>query len=188
MAVIEKKIGEIKNTENKMSEISHIDDRIELIREAWKDLGEPYLYGGETDEDGGDCSGKVQTWLRKIPGLYSFVPDRCAYDIYLFYKSHGCRDLTVVEIKPGCLTFFGRTSRISHIKLHTHVVRRQESIGTDIVEVISHEGIDAGGGGSEVTNREEARRAAAGVRISSSIHHGSLRVKYIIDPFEIFGF
>jgi len=94
----------------------------------------PYRWGGDDPIAGFDCSGGVQEILAVMgvdpPG------DQTAHDLYLTFKRYRVKD----EIHAGCLIFYGKESRITHVGF---------SIGDGVM-------FEFGGGGSATKTEGEA--------------------------------
>lgn len=84
-------------------------------------LGKPYVWGGESEEEGGyDCSGFVYCVLNKC-GMK--VPRTTA-------QGYSALGKTVTNIKSGDLLFFGKsTKRINHIAIAINSSQMIESRG-----------------------------------------------------------
>lgn len=94
----------------------------DIVTTARSFLGKPYVWGGETDSEGGyDCSGFVYAVLNKC-GMK--VPRETAQG----YSQLG---QLVTTIKAGDLLFFGSTShKITHIAIAISDTQMIESLGT----------------------------------------------------------
>lgn len=94
----------------------------DIVRTARTFLGKPYVWGGESDAEGGyDCSGFVYSVLNKC-GMK--VPRTTAQG----YSSLG---KTVTKIQSADLLYFGKsTKRITHIAIAINDMQMIESRGT----------------------------------------------------------
>lgn len=110
---------------------------------AMSHVGLPYRWGGDDPLGGFDCSGLVIELL-KSQGVFPKHYDNTA---------EGIRgDDNIMEIhepKFGALVFFGRKSKATHVGfcLNNHVM------------------LEAGGGGSNTTNKDVAEKQNAFIRI-----------------------
>lgn len=93
----------------------------DIVTTARAYLGEPYVWGGESDAEGGyDCSGFVYSVLNKC-GMK--VPRTTAQGYSTLGKA-------VTNIQSGDLLFFGRsTKRITHIAIAMNSTQMIESRG-----------------------------------------------------------
>ncbi len=93
----------------------------EIVRAARGYLGKPYVWGGESEAEGGyDCSGFVYSVLNKC-GMK--VPRTTA-------QGYSTLGKTVTNIQSGDLLFFGRsTKRITHIAFAMNSAQMIESLG-----------------------------------------------------------
>ena len=118
-----------------------------LIDYAMQFVGKPYIWGGDDPILGFDCSGLVQELLASVgedpPG------DQNADTLFRYFKKHG-RDWNG-EMTPeaGCLAFYGTASKIGHV----------------VMCIDNYRMIEAGGGGSAVTNASLAAARNAYIRI-----------------------
>lgn len=94
----------------------------DIVSTARTYLGKPYVWGGESDDEGGyDCSGFVYSVLNKC-GMK--VPRTTAQG----YSSLGKR---VTNIQSADLLYFGKsTKRITHIAIAINSTQMIESRGT----------------------------------------------------------
>ena len=87
----------------------------QLMREAEKYIGFPYVWGGSTPSTSFDCSGFV-CWAYTHSGVYN-LPRTTAQGIY-----NQCAPISRSEAKPGDLVFFTRTyvssSPVTHIGIY----------------------------------------------------------------------
>lgn len=93
----------------------------DIVTTARTYLGKPYVWGGESESEGGyDCSGFVYSVLNKC-GMT--VPRTTAQGYSLLGK-------TVTNIQSGDLLYFGKsTKRISHIAIAINSTQMIESVG-----------------------------------------------------------
>ena len=87
----------------------------QLMQEAEKYIGFPYVWGGSTPSTSFDCSGFV-CWAYTQSGVYN-LPRTTAQGIY-----NQCTPISRSEAKPGDLVFFTRTyvssSAVTHIGIY----------------------------------------------------------------------
>lgn len=85
------------------------DTRISLINFAKKFVGNPYVWGGTSLENGADCSGFVMSVFKN-------------YGVSLPHSSRaqaGCgTGISLSEAKPGDLVFYGNGSTINHVAIY----------------------------------------------------------------------
>ena len=93
----------------------------DIVKIARTYLGKPYVWGGESDAEGGyDCSGFVFSVLNKC-GMK--VPRTTA-------QGYSALGKTVTKIQSGDLLFFGKsTKRITHIAIALNSTQMIESRG-----------------------------------------------------------
>lgn len=93
----------------------------EIVAVARTYLGKPYVWGGESEAEGGyDCSGFVYSVLNKC-GMK--VPRTTAQGYLALGK-------TVTNIKAGDLLYFGKSvNRITHIAIAINSTQMIESVG-----------------------------------------------------------
>lgn len=93
----------------------------DIVRTARTYLGKPYVWGGESDAEGGyDCSGFIFSVLNKC-GMK--VPRTTA-------QGYSALGKTVTKIQCGDLLFFGKsTKRITHIAIALNNTQMIESRG-----------------------------------------------------------
>lgn len=101
------------------------DKIIEAVKQY---LGKPYVWGGESDDEGGyDCSGLVYAALKDAG--YS-VGRGTAQSYFTKYKDNAI-DITRASTEKGALLFFGKsTSSITHVAIADGNGYMYESIGT----------------------------------------------------------
>ena len=83
----------------------------QLMTEAAKYIGFPYVWGGSTPETSFDCSGFV-CWVYTHSGVHN-LPRMTAQDIY-----NQCTPVSKEELKPGDLVFFTGTYKSSNPVTH----------------------------------------------------------------------
>ena len=90
-------------------------DRNILLKEAANYLGYPYIWGGNSPEEGFDCSGFV-CYVLKNSG-YVDMPRTTAQGIY-----NSCRSIDPAEAQPGDIIFFTGTYNsggpVSHVGIY----------------------------------------------------------------------
>lgn len=93
----------------------------DIVKTARAYLGEPYVWGGESESEGGyDCSGFVFSVLNKC-GMK--VPRTTA-------QGYSALGKTVTNIQSADLLFFGKSvKRITHIAIAINSTQMIESIG-----------------------------------------------------------
>lgn len=96
--------------------------RNDILKNAKKYIGRPYVWGGESIAEGGyDCSGYIYNVLRDS----GFKIGRTTAD---GYRSLG-KKIPSNQMQPGDLLFFGKNGRASHIAIYAGSGRMYESIG-----------------------------------------------------------
>lgn len=124
-------------------------------------IGVPYKWGGETPIDGYDCSGFVQEILRSV-GLDP-IQDQTAQGLANHFFSYG---EVLKDPRAGCLVFFGQANiKITHVGFMLNRLQM----------------IEAGGGGSKVTDKQSAIDSRAFVRVRPYFNRTD--IIYVIDPF-----
>lgn len=118
---------------------------MELLRDyALQFVGTPYLWAGDDPIYGYDCSGFVQELLASVgidpPG------DQTAQGLYDHFEKNGQYNVYGL----GALAFYGKDAK--HV-IHVAMMLDPYRI------------IEAGGGGSKITSKEEAAKANAYIRI-----------------------
>lgn len=133
-------------------------------------IGWPYIWGGESEEEGGfDCSGFVSDRLKLVAQAFPDLYDggrRTARGLF----SHFTNRSGVVmfsrqeELVPGSIIFYRRGDRpIHHVAIHLFD-------GGDGVGPIA---IEAGGAGSSSPDVRQAMLRSASVRLTATDSHGS---------------
>ena len=96
--------------------------RATIIENAKNYLGKPYVWGGESKEEGGyDCSGYVYNVLRDS----GFKVNRSTAN---GYRSLG-KEITADQKKEGDLLFFGKNGKATHIAIYAGSGMMYESVG-----------------------------------------------------------
>ena len=96
--------------------------REEIIRNSKKHLGEPYVWGGESMEEGGyDCSGFV--W--RVLNDSGMRVGRTTADGYRRLGS----EIPASQMQPADLLFFGKPTKATHIAVYAGDGMMYESIG-----------------------------------------------------------
>ena len=124
---------------------------------AWSFHGTPYIWGGD-DPTGFDCSGLVIEILQSV-GKLPRVGDWTANDLWLKY-----RDTQTNHQSPGCLAFWFRDGRATHVEFCIDPVHA----------------IDASGGGSATLTPCDAATQNAFVKVRP-VRPGAI----ICDPFGV---
>lgn len=97
-------------------------DRNTIIEKAKAYLGKPYVWGGESDAEGGfDCSGYAYNVLRDA----GFKVTRNTAN---GYRSLGTK-IDASKKQPGDLLFFGSSNKATHIAIYAGDSKMYESIG-----------------------------------------------------------
>lgn len=96
--------------------------REDIIKNCIKYLGKPYVWGGESMEEGGyDCSGYVYNVLRDS----GFKVNRTTANDY---RNIG-KEIPASQKQKGDLLFFGKNDRATHIAIYAGDNGMYESIG-----------------------------------------------------------
>lgn len=145
--------------------------RREIALYVWeKELGQPYVWGGDDPVEGWDCSGLVIEGL-KAAGVLAREGDWTA--AMLAQRFPRVTGVGIHNLKPGCLVFWERGERIGHVEI-VWVVLNDDS---GIVEVYT---IGASGGGSRTRSREGAIRDNAFVKVRPATGW-----VLAVDPFQL---
>lgn len=112
----------------------------------------PYIWGGSS-MDGLDCSGFAQMALAEIqldpPG------DQSAQALHDYFMKHGAE---TKDPDLGCLAFYGKEGRITHVGICLDSSRM----------------IEAGGGGPDCTTVAKAQAKGAKIRVSQLLRRSDL--------------
>ena len=112
-----------------------------------KELGKPYRWGGDDPIAGFDCSGLVIEHLKSV-GILPAQGDWTAAGLAKRFEGR-----EVTKLRPGCLLFWFRGSKIGHVEIVWHVVgERVLTIG-------------AAGGGSRTQTEADAERQNAYIKV-----------------------
>lgn len=97
-------------------------DRKMIIENCMRYLGKPYVWGGESEEEGGyDCSGFIWAVLRDSGMAVGRTTAQG-------YRQLG-RKIERSRMQPGDLLFFGTPSKATHIAIYAGNGTMYESIG-----------------------------------------------------------
>lgn len=123
----------------------------QFLIDTLKHCGVPYIWGGESEFTGADCSGFTEIVLKK----YGLDPEgRQTAQRYFDYFSKPANGTEVKrsEVGLGTLIFYGKSkSQITHI-----------AIGLNNDQMV-----ESGGGGSKTTTIKAALEANAKVRVAA---------------------
>ena len=84
--------------------------REEIIEYAKQFIGNPYVWGGTDPHRGADCSGFTSYILRNVAGVHLSHSSRA--------QVNEGRRISVEEVRPGDLVFYGSGSRINHVAIY----------------------------------------------------------------------
>lgn len=93
----------------------------EIANFALQYVGNPYVYGGTSLTKGADCSGFVQTVFKHFGITLLRVADDQMHGPSSYYIGLGYKKATVVsvsEMKPGDLVFYGSGNYASHVGIY----------------------------------------------------------------------
>ena len=93
----------------------------EIANFALQYVGNPYVYGGTSLTNGADCSGFVQTVFAHFGITLLRVADDQMHGPSSYYIGLGYKPATVVsvsEMKPGDLVFYGSGNYASHVAIY----------------------------------------------------------------------
>lgn len=161
------------------------DARIALTLIAIRQLGRPYIWGGDGSDEGGlDCSGFVGDCLTQLarswPKLYS-GGRRTSSGLYAYFTAiRGCLAIRQLKnLRPGCLVFYSKEpdGKIYHVAIHLATFPEFDE-GRSFGPL----SIEAGGGGSKNKDPRDSLRNPAGVRFAASDVHGKAAWR-AVDPF-----
>ena len=85
------------------------DVRVDLVQYAKQFLGNPYVWDGTSLTKGADCSGFVLSIFKKYG--YNLPHSSVA-------QSNSGRKITLSELKPGDLIFYGKNGSINHVAIY----------------------------------------------------------------------
>ncbi len=81
----------------------------QMVQEALKYVGNPYVYGGNSLVTGTDCSG----YIKLISSQFGIITPRTSADQYA-----GSRLINEAGLQPGDLVFYYNGSRVSHVAFY----------------------------------------------------------------------
>jgi len=130
-----------------------------------KELGKPYVWGGDDAIAGFDCSGVMIEHLKSV-GRLPRKGDWNAQGLYNLFSNH-----TVYDPQPGCLLFWNRGSKIGHVE----VVWKRLTMGASTVLLT----IGASGGGSRTITEQDAIDQNAYIKVRPATGWD-----FAVDPFK----
>lgn len=83
-------------------------ERADLLNEALKYLGNPYVWGGESLTRGADCSGYVRQLYLKL----GVTLPRCSYQ-----QCYTGQRIAVADAMPGDLIFYSSNGKVHHVMI-----------------------------------------------------------------------
>jgi cell wall-associated NlpC family hydrolase len=104
-------------------------------------IGLPYKWGGDDPMEGFDCSGLANEMLKSVGHMENDSDDTADGLMRRFQK--------VEKPVVGCLAFFGRQERATHVGICLNAV----------------EMLEAGGGGSKTNDLDDAKEQNAFIRM-----------------------
>lgn len=110
------------------AEDEYFNLRNEIVEYALTFVGNKYVLGGNSLENGTDCSG----FTRLIYGEYGYSIGKVANDQY-----HNVNSVSSEDLKPGDLVFYGRKGHASHVAMYmgdgmiVHAANSKRGITTD---------------------------------------------------------
>lgn len=138
----------------------------DVALDVWRSfLNQPYKWGGDDPLDGVDCSGLVLEGLKSV-GILPRELDLTADDLLQQKFKHYPKEEVEGRLRPGMLVFWGKP-----------VAKHIEIVWASFPDRVLTMG--ASGGGPRITDRAEASKANAYVkirRITPGWHSG-------VDPF-----
>ena len=149
------------------------DARSYLVLYATRLLGRPYMWGGESEAEGGDdCSGFVHEVLvalaRHWPDLYD-GERRSAAGLFGYFVNRGVATKgRVPDLVPGMAVFWHKQDAIVHVRLHLATLPPMTAVGDHDLLPVGPVGIESSGGGPDVTSPRAALKATAGVRFCAT--------------------
>ena len=84
--------------------------REEIVEYAKQFIGNPYVWGGTDPHRGADCSGFTSYILRNVAGVHLSHSSRA--------QVNEGRQISVEEVRPGDLVFYGSGRRINHVAIY----------------------------------------------------------------------
>ena len=84
--------------------------REEIVEYAKQFIGNPYVWGGTDPHRGADCSGFTSYILRNVAGVHLSHSSRA--------QVNEGRRISVEEVRPGDLVFYGSGRRINHVAIY----------------------------------------------------------------------
>lgn len=105
----------------KTIKISDTSKGAEIVNFALRYVGNPYVYGGTSLTNGADCSGFVQTVFKHFGISLLRVADDQMHGPSSYYINLGYKKATFVsvsEMKPGDLVFYGSGNYASHVGIY----------------------------------------------------------------------
>ncbi len=87
---------------------------VKIVNTALKYVGNKYVYGGNSLTTGTDCSG----FTMLIFAMYGFKLPRVANDQMNSYASYGGAVVSLSNIQPGDLLFYGSGNYASHVAIY----------------------------------------------------------------------
>ncbi|HCE78618.1 MAG TPA: hypothetical protein DEP61_07260 [Lachnospiraceae bacterium] len=95
--------------------------RKQIVEEAAKYLGHPYVWGGTSLTNGADCSGFVQSLFAKFGYSLPRVAEA---------QSQSGTQIPVADAEPGDLIFYARNGYVYHVALYIGDGKTIEAYGT----------------------------------------------------------
>ncbi len=95
--------------------------RKQIVKEAAKYLGHPYVWGGTSLTNGADCSGFVQSLFAKFGYSLPRVAEA---------QSQSGTQIPVADAEPGDLIFYARNGYVYHVALYIGDGKTIEAYGT----------------------------------------------------------
>ncbi len=126
-----------------------------------REIGQPYIWGGDSPIEGYDCSGLVIEALKAV-GVLPRLGDWTSEGLFIYFQKRQTK-----KLKPGCLLFYNRGHKIGHVEIVWRVIGDRALV------------IAAAGGGSKTKTREDAAEQNAYVKVRP-LREGWMRA---VDPF-----
>lgn len=141
-----------------------------FLRYAEKQIGKPYIWGGDDPLLGWDCSGLVIECGQAV-GMFPSSYDNTAKGLYAKYAAEG-RKVDAIT-RPGCLAFWSMNdqSKIHHVEIVWALL-------DDVPLWVS---IGASGGGSTTASINVAAKQNAFVKVRPVTERGMNL--FFVDPF-----